>query len=406
MVVTSSRLHAVRYKRAIDAYIAEKGYPGLKTLVAFSGTVVDDGVDYTEPGMNHFPESQTAERFGENEYQVLIVAEKFQTGFDQPLLHTMYVDRVLTGLAAVQTLSRLNRIHPEKIDTFILDFRNEAEDIATAFEPWYGKTVSIPTDPNLLWDTRRALNAFDVLREEEIAAVVEILVTLVDAADHGKVYAGLDPAVDRSHALDEDKRLAFRDALNRFVSIYAFLSQVVLFNETEMERDYLYCRALATCLRGRDSIERLDLGSEVELTHLRTQETFSGSVSLTAEQGELTTFPGEGKGPQHEPEIEPLSQIVQMLNERFGMELGEADQLLFDQYEREWVDDPELAAQARENTKENFALVFERKFIDTIVQRMDSNEEIFKRILDDEDFRATLADFYLARVYGRLRDTG
>src|SRR5439155_11082636 len=173
MVVTSSRLHAVRYKRAIDAYIAEHGYEDLHTLVAFSGTVVDDGIDYTEPGMNHFPESQTASRFkGEEPYdpmdfQVLIVAEKFQTGFDAPLLHTMYVDRVLTGLAAVQTLSRLNRIHPDKIDTFVLDFRNEAEAIAKAFEPWYGKTVAIPTDPNVLWDTRHALDAFDALREEE-----------------------------------------------------------------------------------------------------------------------------------------------------------------------------------------------------------------------------------------------
>jgi type I restriction enzyme, R subunit len=412
MVVTSSRLHAVRYKRAIDAYIVEQGYEDLHTLVAFSGTVVDDGIDYTEPGMNHFPESQTANRFkGEEPYdpmdfQVLIVAEKFQTGFDAPLLHTMYVDRVLTGLAAVQTLSRLNRIHPEKTDTFVLDFRNEAEAIAKAFEPWYGQTVAIPTDPNLLWDTRHALDAFDVLRDEEMAAVAAILVTLDEAAGHGKVYAGLDPAVDRFHALAEESRLAFRDALNRFASTYAFLSQIVSFNETAMERDYLYCRALAACLRGRDSIERLDLGSEVELTHLRTQETFSGSVSLTAEQGELTTFPGEGKGKQTEPDIEPLSEIVQILNERFGMELGEGDQLLFDQYEREWVDDLELAAQARENTKENFALVFERKFIDTIVKRMDSNEEIFKRILDDEDFRAALADFYLARVYGRLRETG
>lgn len=129
-------------------------------------------------------------------------------------------------------------------------------------------------------------------------------------------------------------------------------------------------------------------------------------MSLTAEQGELTTFPGEGKGKQHDPDIEPLSQIVQVLNERFGMEPGEADQLLFDQYEREWVDDPKLAAQARENTREEFALVFERKFIDTIVKRMDSNEEIFKKILDDEEFRRALGDFYLARVYGRLRQTG
>jgi type I restriction enzyme, R subunit len=405
MVVTSSRLHAVRYKRAIDAYIADKGYGGIHTLVAFSGKVVDAGLDYTEPGMNAFPESQTAERFGSDDYQVLIVAEKFQTGFDQPLLHTMYVDRVLTGLAAVQTLSRLNRIHSEKTDTFVLDFRNETEDIQKAFEPWYGKTVAIPTDPNLLWDTRQRLEAFDVLRSGEIEAVVAILVTMTDASQHGAVYATLDPAVERFRALDEENRLAFRDTLNRSVRTYSFLSQIVSFNETKMEADYLYCRALAACLRGQDSIERLDLGSEVELTHLRTEMTSSGSISLVAEQGEVKAI-FDGTGKKYEPDIEPLSQIIEVLNERFGLELGEGDQLLFDQYEQEWVADPELAAQARENTPENFALVFRRRFMGTIVGRMDSNEEIFKRILDDEEFQSVLLDYYVAKVYRRLREAG
>ncbi len=153
-MVTSSRLHAVRYKQAIDTYIAKKKYADLAALVAFSGKVIDKGLTYTEPQMNGFPESQTAEQFGGDDYQVLIVAEKFQTGFDQPLLHTMYVDKVLTGLNAVQTLSRLNRIHPGKDSTFVLDFRNETEDIMKAFEPYYGRTVAPPTDPNLLWDTR------------------------------------------------------------------------------------------------------------------------------------------------------------------------------------------------------------------------------------------------------------
>ncbi|MDA8071390.1 MAG: type I restriction endonuclease, partial [Actinomycetota bacterium] len=139
MVVTSSRLHAVRYKQAIDAYIQKRGYLDLAVLVAFSGRVIDEHeLSYSEAAMNGFPESQTAERFATSDYQVLIVAEKFQTGFDQPLLHTMYVDKVLTGLNAVQTLSRLNRIHPNKADTFVLDFRNETEDIVKAFEPYYG----------------------------------------------------------------------------------------------------------------------------------------------------------------------------------------------------------------------------------------------------------------------------
>src|SRR5664280_2938314 len=176
MVVTASRLHAVRYKQALDAYIAKMKYSDLATLVAFSGTVTDKGLPYTESQMNGFPESQTAQEFGGADYQVLIVAEKFQTGFDQPLLHTMYVDKVLTGLNAVQTLSRLNRTRDEKEDTFVLDFRNETEDIQKAFAPWYERTEAIPTDPNLLWDTHRALMASTVIDESEIAgAVAELL---------------------------------------------------------------------------------------------------------------------------------------------------------------------------------------------------------------------------------------
>jgi type I restriction enzyme R subunit len=404
MVVTSSRLHAVRYKQAIDAYIADKGYTGLATLVAFSGTVIDDtGLSYTEPGMNKFPESQTAEHFGTGDYQVLIVAEKFQTGFDQPLLHTMYVDRVLTGLAAVQTLSRLNRIHPLKTDTFVLDFRNEAEDIADAFEPWYGKTVAIPSDPNLLWDARSRLDDWDVLRAEEMEAAVAILVTISDPKGHGAVYAALDPAVERFKGLSEEDRLAFKDALDKFVRTYSFLSQIVSFADTKLERDYVYCRALAACLRDAATVERLDLGSEVELSHLRNEVTFEGSLSLVSDSGEVRTLFGDAMGKRHEPDVESLSKIIEVLNDRFGMGLGEADQRFFDAFEESWVADPELAAQARENTLENFRLTFDRKFMNTIVTRMDDNEAIFKQVLDDADFRQVLLDFYLRKVYERLR---
>ena len=171
MVVTSSRLHAVRYKLALDKYIHDHGYDDVHTLVAFSGTVIDRGDEFTEPRMNAFPESQTPRQFEEGDYQVLVVAEKFQTGYDQPLLHTMFVDKPLSGLHAVQTLSRLNRIHPpEKTDTFVLDFRNDAEEVQAAFKPYYDATVAVPTDPNLLYDTRRDLDGFDVLRDEEVEA--------------------------------------------------------------------------------------------------------------------------------------------------------------------------------------------------------------------------------------------
>ncbi len=403
MVVTSSRLHAVRYKQAIDAYITKKSYAGLAALVAFSGRVIDEhDLSYSEAAMNGLPESQTAERFATSDYQVLIVAEKFQTGFDQPLLHTMYVDKVLTGLNAVQTLSRLNRIHPNKADTFVLDFRNETEEIVKAFEPYYGRTVAPPTDPNLLFDTRRRLDDFDVIRPDEIEAAVALLLA-GDTKSHGKVYAALDPAVERFGALAEEECLAFKDALDKFVRTYSFLSQVVTFGDSKLERDYTYCRALASRLRDAASVERLDLGTEVELTHLKTEMTFEGSLSLDADDGEVKTIFGEGRGPQSDPQLERLSEIVDELNERFGLNLDERDQLLFDQFEETWAADPDVVDQARSNTLENFRLVFDHRFLDTVVSRMDENEAIFKRILDDEEFRQVLMDLYAGRVYRKAR---
>jgi type I restriction enzyme R subunit len=401
MVVTSSRLHAVRYKLALDAYIAEHGY-GMRTLVAFSGKVLDDGDEFTEPGMNAFPESETAERFGGDEYQVLIVAEKFQTGFDQPLLHTMYVDKVLTGLNAVQTLSRLNRIlPPEKTDTFVLDFRNEAEQIQEAFRPWYERTDAVPTDPNLLYDTHRALWDFDVLREGEVDDGVQALLSVTETTGHGAVYAALDLARDRFLALDEEVQDAFRDLLARFVSLYAFVSQIVAYVDRQLERDYLYARALNACLPGQ-AAERLDLGSEVELTHLKLAQTYEGSASLTEGGGEVVAI-FSGRGPEHEPDRDHLSRIVDVMNERFGLELNDADQLLFDQFEESWAADESLAARARTNDFQNFRLVFDRTFLDTVVKRMDENDEIFRRILDDNTTRQTVLDHYAERLYGRLR---
>jgi type I restriction enzyme R subunit len=404
MVVTSSRLHAVRYKQAIDAYIHRKGYSDIAALVAFSGRVITDDGSWSEQGVNGFSESQTAEQFATPDYQVLVVAEKFQTGFDQPLLHTMFVDKVLTGLNAVQTLSRLNRILPPlKDDTFVLDFRNETDDIVAAFEPYYGKTVAPPTDPNLLYDTHRRLSDFNVIHPEEVDAAVIVLVTMKASEDHGRIYSLLDPAVERFHVLGEDDRAGFKDALDKFVRTYSFLSQVVTFGDTKLERDYLYCRALASLLRGANTVERLDLGSEVELTHLRHEATYSGSLSLAAEAGEVKTIFGDGAGRQHLPDLEPLSKIIDTLNERFGLDLTEADQLLFDQYEQEWLSDPAVTDQARSNTIENFKLVFDRNFLKTVISRMDENDALFRRILDDPEFQDAVKDFYGTKVYRQAR---
>jgi type I restriction enzyme R subunit len=407
MVVTSSRLHAVRYKQNIDKYIAAKGYTSIKTLVAFSGKIDDgSGLPLTETNMNGFPESRTAEEFSTPDYAVLIVAEKFQTGFDQPLLHTMYVDKTLVGLAAVQTLSRLNRIHPLKENTFVLDFRNDTEDIVEAFEQFHGCTVAPPTDPNILWDTRRRLDDFDVLRPDEIKAAMPALLgaSSSDEKRSAATYAALGPGKARFEQMRDEQRLEFRDALTRFVRIYSFVSQIAAFTDPALERDYIYCRALSLYLRDTATVERLDLGAEVELTHLRHQITFSGTLSLTSELGEVRSFFGEGKGGQQELDLEHLSSIVEILNDRFGTDLTDIDKLLLDQFEESWVADGELSDQAQNNSIENFRLVFDRKFLQTIITRMDANSDIFKRILDDDDFRELLGDYYVKKVYEQLRE--
>ncbi len=288
----------------------------------------------------------------------------------------------------------------------MLDFRNETEDVVAAFEQFHGATVAPPTDPNILWDTRRRLDQFDVLRPEEIEAAMPALLGAgsSDGQRSAETYAALAPAKTRFEQASDEQRLEFRDALNRFVRTYSFVSQIAAFTDPALERDFVYCRALSLYLRDAGTVERLDLGTEVELTHLRHQITFSGTLSLTAQSGEVRSFFGEGQGGQQELDLEHLSSIVAVLNDRFGMGLTDVDKLLLDQFEESWVADGELSDQAKNNTIENFRLVFDRKFLQTIITRADANDEIYKKILDDEDFRATLGEFYLRKVYERLRE--
>ncbi len=401
MVVTSSRLHAVRYKQAIDKYIHEHKYLDLRALVAFSGKVIDDTIIYSESGMNGFGEKETAHRFAGDDYQVLIVAEKFQTGFDQPLLHTMYVDKVLTGLNAVQTLSRLNRTMDGKDNTFVLDFRNKTFDIERAFAPWFERTEAIPTDPNLLWDTHRAFMSSSVVHEDEVEPAVNELLAGRRVDNHAKVYATLDPALTRFEALDLEDQDDFRELIGRYISIYGFIAQIVSFTDATLERDYLYARALESRLP-RSEVEGIDIGAEVKLTHLRIEQTSKGSLSVDEGEGEVKAI-YSGKGPQWVADKESLSAIIQMLNERFGMNLNEQDQLLFDQFEETWAADEDVVDQAKNNVFDNFRLVFNRRFLETVMGRMDENETIYKRILDDKEFRTALMDLYATRLYQRLR---
>ncbi len=406
MVVTSSRLHAVRYQQALKAYIAEHGYD-LGVLVAFSGSIDDGSVDgrpLTEANLNGVPESQTAAELATDDYQVLVVAEKYQTGFDQPLLCAMYVDKTLTGLATVQTLSRLNRIHPDKRqdDVFVLDFRNDADDVRASFEPWYGKTVAPPTDPNLLYDTRTALDPFGVLWMDEIEHAVHLLVGPDTVANHGRIHAAMAPAVDRFHALDEEEQAAFRDGSNRFVRTYSFLSQVVPFTDPKLERDFLYVKALVALL-GPGDRNGLDLGAAVELSHLRVEETFAGSLSLDPDDGEVSTI-FAGSGPVHAPDEVPLSVVVAKLNERFGTDFLPGDVVaFFGTLTDKLAEHPEMQQAAAANDIAGFSLVADKGIKSGVIDQLAVAEEMAIRYLDEPDFERAVLEIYLPLLHSKAK---
>jgi len=392
MVVTRSRLHAVRYKLAFDRYLAERNYP-FKALVAFSGKVQDGGKDYTEAGMNGFPETQTAKTFERPEYRFLIVANKFQTGFDQPLLHTMYVDKKLGGVNAVQTLSRLNRTHPEKRSTMVLDFANEAEEIKAAFEPFYETTLlSEATDPNLLYEFQTRLTGFPVYTESDVEEFAKVYFNPRTKQD--QLYAVLAPLVERyEEELSRDERMEFRGLLTDYVRLYAFLSQVLTFKDTDLEKLYVFARHLRRLLKGdRDELPR-EVQQNIDMESYRIQKTGSGRIALERGAGILepagTRTP---RGPTEE-EMEPLSRIIAELNERFGLNLGPEHRVTLNQMMEKLDQDPALDAAARVNTRENVRLTFDQKVEHVIQEIVDSNFELYKRITDDHAFGEALKNF-------------
>ena len=404
MVVTRSRLHAVRYKLAIDAYIREKDYGDVHTLVAFSGSVEDLGGPYTEPRMNGgLSESALPKAFAGDDFQLLIVAEKYQTGFDQPLLHTMYVDKKLEGVKAVQTLSRLNRIYPGKTDTFVLDFANDAQQIQDGFAPFFEATIAEPTDPNLLYNAAARLDEFAVIDRDEAARFMATFLGSGDSAN-ASLYALLDPAIERYAVLaDDEAREGFRAALIAFVRVYAFLAQIVPFADADLEQLYTYSRFLSLRLP-REQAAGLDLSDDVVLTHLRTELIGEQDLSLTEGGGVIPGFTGEGTG-GHDPQFAKLSEIIDTLNERFGTEFTEADKVFVDQIEQTCIENEALATQARVNSPENFKLALDKVLEGLVIDRLDANQEFFGRMIDDPAFGAIVRDYLAQKVYGRLNAT-
>jgi type I restriction enzyme, R subunit len=394
MLVTRSRLHAVRYRLAVDRYLERKGNP-FEALVAFSGTVRDGGKDYTEAGMNGVPDTQTAGTFERAECGLLIVANKFQTGFDQPLLHTMYVDKKLADVNAVQTLSRLNRTHPEKTETMVLDFANEPGAIQEAFQPYYERTLlTEATDPNLLYDLQGRLLGYHLFSEADVDAFA--------AAYFGKksqdqLYALLAPVRAAFEALGDDEQAAVRTTLNDYVRLYVFLSQVITFTDPGLEKLYQYGRYLRRYLPGNPDELPRDVQENIALESFRIQQKTSGDIPLARGPGRLDpqgVDTPDGAAPEH---VEPLSQIIRELNERFGTDFSEEDKVFVRVLEERLADDAALAASVRANPPESARLTFDHVVTDKLQDMVDTNFKFYKRVADDPAFAKHLLDWLFDR---------
>ncbi len=413
MVVTGSRLEAVRYKQSFDRYIQDKNYP-IKSLVAFSGAVQDDkvpDVSFTEEGMNlGIREKELPERFATQEYQVLLVAEKYQTGFDQPLLHTMYVDKRLAGIQAVQTLSRLNRIHPLKEDTFVLDFVNDREEIREAFKTYFeGAELGEEVDPARMYVVKGELDAFGVYLEEEVSRFCDVYFKpkqRQSALDHQAMNAALDPAVSRFKVRQEEKpdeAELWRGKVQAFQSLYGFLSQIIPYQDSDLERLYVYLRHLATKLPRRLSGAIYQFDDEVKLEFYRVQKISEGSISLREGEARRLDGPAEvGSGLVREQSV-PLSQLIDVVNERFGTDFNHADQLFFDQIVEAALTDDVLRQAAAVNPGEKFQLLFRNVLERLFVDRMDQNEDIFVRFMNDRSFQKVVTSWMADEAYRRLR---
>jgi type I restriction enzyme R subunit len=405
MVVTRSRLHAVRYKQAIDAYIAEKNYKDVRTLVAFSGTVFDPdvkGSEYTEYSMNVIKSSAIPEEFAKS-YQVLVVAEKYQTGFDQPLLHTMYVDKKLNGISAVQTLSRLNRIHPDKEDTFVLDFVNDAEEIQEAFRPYYEETTSVPTDPNVLYNLQHRLMAANILHKDEMRLAVDGILKATTAGSSA-LKANTDTAVERWNLLDGESKIDFKSLCRNYVAAYSFLAQIVPFKDLELEELYYYTKMLERRLLLDNGGGTVDIDDSVVLTHLRTQ--------IIAQNEDLSLVHGtedpmdpaisESAGGKQEDETELLSRLIADLNERFGLNLTDADRIWFEQQQQHYANDPDLMEVARANDYDNFEMHFVPLVADGLIERHEANEDLFEAFFNQPDFQRMMTRALSMSLYNHF----
>ncbi len=416
MVVTASRKEAVRYKLALDAYLRDKQYADIAALVAFSGDVVDpeSGPDpFNEFTMNpDLTGRDIRKAFDTDGFNILLVANKFQTGFDQPKLVAMYVDKKLAGVATVQTLSRLNRTFPGKTDTFILDFVNEPEAVRADFEPFYRTAaLSDVSDPNLIHDLQSKLDATGIYLPSEVDAFA--LAVFDPKGTQQRLQALIAPAVDRYRgrmadavAVKDDTevealRMILRD-MGTFVRAYDFLSQIVDFSDVDLEKRYAFFKALVQWLRTENQREVIDLSSLV-LTHHRVRKTADATIQLGADEDDhrLKPLSGLGTGVTRTPQTTTLAQLVARLNDLFEGDLSDADLVAYVQHiAGRMLENETLAQQAAQNNKQQFGLGdFQRVLTDTVIEGLGRYESMASQVMGNDALKQEFAKLLLDVVY-------
>lgn len=407
MVVTRSRLHAVKYCLMFRKVMGENHLP-FKPLVAFSGTVRDpDSLEeYTETSLNRLPPKVgIPDAFKTPDYRILIVAEKFQTGFDEPLLHTMYVDKRLGGLHAVQTLSRLNRAMMGKIETVILDFVNEAKEIQQSFQPYYQTTVlEEETDPNKLYDLQFQLEQFEIYTDEDVRDFAKVFFNKDEPAE--KMQPILDRAVARFMDKEENEREDFRSVLQSFIRLYGFVSQLVTFRDIELEKLYVFAKNLNRKLPKRGSHLSYEIQDAVDLDSFRIQKTFEGSLPLEKTDASVSGISSFLSHHTEEPK-DFLSNIIKTLNETYGVNLTDDDKVDIKRIKIKLEENEELKAVMNErNTVDGMKYKFEKVVDSLLLEFVNTKIDLYKKLSEpkmNELFkRRWFEEYYKENMPGRV----
>ena len=409
MVVTASRLAAVRYYHEIKRYINEKGYDDVDILAAFSGSVKDGEEEYTESSINvrkdgsYISESQTKAEF-HNNFNVLIVAEKYQTGFDEPLLHTMIVDKKLRGVKAVQTLSRLNRTCQGKTDTFILDFVNEAEDIKDAFQPFYQETtLSEEVNVDLLYKLQGEIADFGVYNVVDIEVFCKEYFKKgkQDETALGRMTSLLKPVADRYNMLSQNDRYLFRRKIRSLCKWYGYVAQVIRMFDKDLHKEYIFCSYLIKLLP-REIDEIFDLEGKLSLEFYKLNKTFEGNIGLDQVGGEIVPA-GDTRGATPQKKS-PLDEIIERINEKYGGQFTDADKVLLTALHDRLMNDPKLISMAKTSDPKVFAeSIFPKAFQDAAMDSYTESEDAYTSLFEDKNKFKAFMDSLVSVVYRDMR---